>query len=160
MLMPEVYIFDTTDNNEIITPSICMSFIPGETVSHVWLDETSRESLRLSILTSITKSVAQFLSLTFGRIGSDGSRRRHQLSWLGIRLGRAGRRKWESQRNSSIFFYYRVSGVLHGLWDSQGFVESSCQKDDRSAYTKTLIHILALSLVHQNLTQNIPVDPK
>ncbi|KAG8671763.1 hypothetical protein FPOAC1_005021 [Fusarium poae] len=69
MLMPEVYIFDTTDNNEIITPSICMSFIPGETVSHVWLDETSRESLRLSILTRLVPMGAEdgtnFLGLVF-----------------------------------------------------------------------------------------------
>jgi hypothetical protein len=72
--VPEVYSFDPTNNNKISAPFICMSFIPGETVSHVWLDdsldEVSRDSLRLSILTSISKSMAQLSSLTFDRIGS------------------------------------------------------------------------------------------
>lgn len=74
MPVPEVYTFDTTNNNEISAPFICMSFIPGETVLHVWLDdsleETSRDNLRLNILTSIAKSMAQLSSLTFDRIGS------------------------------------------------------------------------------------------
>lgn len=74
MPVPEVYTFDTTNNNEISSPFICMSFIPGETVLHVWLDdsleETSRDNLRLNILTSIAKRMAQLSSLTFDRIGS------------------------------------------------------------------------------------------
>lgn len=72
--VPEVYSFDSTNNNEISAPFICVSFIPGETVSHVWLDdsrnETSREQLRLQILTSISKIMAQLSALTFDRIGS------------------------------------------------------------------------------------------
>ncbi|KAH8662782.1 kinase-like domain-containing protein [Ilyonectria robusta] len=77
--VPEIYALDTTDNNEIGAPYICMSFIPGKTVSEVWSDHSGtvpREELRLRILTSLSRTMAQFSCLTFDQMGSimdDGS---------------------------------------------------------------------------------------
>lgn len=72
--VPEVFSFDETDKNEINAPFICLEFIPGQTVSDIWLDdsrdETFRNQLRLNILTSLAKTMAQFSSLSFDRIGS------------------------------------------------------------------------------------------
>ncbi|RFN47676.1 altered inheritance of mitochondria protein 9, mitochondrial [Fusarium flagelliforme] len=59
--VPEVYSFDATDANEINAPFICLEFIPGQTVSDIWLDsrdETFRNQLRLKILTSLAKTMA------------------------------------------------------------------------------------------------------
>ncbi|KAH6954057.1 kinase-like domain-containing protein, partial [Ilyonectria sp. MPI-CAGE-AT-0026] len=77
--VPEIYALDTTDNNEISAPYICMSFIPGKTLSEVWFDHSGtvpREELRHRILTSLSRTMAQFSCLAFDQMGSimtDGS---------------------------------------------------------------------------------------
>ncbi|KAF4338494.1 altered inheritance of mitochondria 9 mitochondrial [Fusarium beomiforme] len=72
--VPEVYNWDPTINNEISAPFICMSFVPGETVSSVWFNESidteAREQLRLNILTSLSVIMAKFSSLSFDKMGS------------------------------------------------------------------------------------------
>lgn len=77
--VPEIYALDTTDNNEISAPYLCMNFIPGKPVSEVWFDDSGtlpREEMRLRILTSLSRTMAQFSCLTFDKMGSimeDGS---------------------------------------------------------------------------------------
>ncbi|SPJ82283.1 uncharacterized protein FTOL_09688 [Fusarium torulosum] len=72
--VPEIYDWDPTNNNEIGAPFICMAFLPGETVSHVWFDQSNgteaREELRLNILKSLSNIMAQFDSISFDKIGS------------------------------------------------------------------------------------------
>lgn len=72
--VPEIYDWDSTNNNEIGAPFICMAFLPGKTVSHVWFDQSNgteaREKLRLNILTSLSNVMAQFDSISFDKIGS------------------------------------------------------------------------------------------
>ncbi|UNI22120.1 hypothetical protein JDV02_008040 [Purpureocillium takamizusanense] len=71
--VPEVYGLDTTSNNEIGAPYLCMSFMPGKTVSKTWFDGFStipREELRLRILTSLSQTMAQFSRLAFAKMGS------------------------------------------------------------------------------------------
>ncbi|KAI1375091.1 kinase-like protein [Hypoxylon crocopeplum] len=71
--VPEVYDFDTTDNNEIGAPYMCMSFVSGKRVSHVWFEDPnsmSREEFRLKILKNLSQIMAQFSCLTFDKIGS------------------------------------------------------------------------------------------
>ncbi|KAK1765059.1 hypothetical protein QBC33DRAFT_180550 [Phialemonium atrogriseum] len=70
---------DTTGNNEIGAPYLCMSFVPGKPVSEVWFGPSgtlSQEELRLRILASLSRVMAQFSRLTFNKMGSimeDGS---------------------------------------------------------------------------------------
>lgn len=77
--VPEIYALDTTDSNEIGAPYLCMNFIPGKPVSEVWFDDPGtlpREELRLRILTSLSRTMAQFSCLTFDKMESimeDGS---------------------------------------------------------------------------------------
>jgi hypothetical protein len=79
--VPEIFAYDTTANNEIGAPYICMSFIPGKRVSEIWFKDPtsgalSREEFRLRILTDMAQTMTQFSSLTFDKIGSimeDGS---------------------------------------------------------------------------------------
>lgn len=71
--VPEVYDFDTTDNNAIGAPYICMSFVPGIPVMQVWFKDPetmSREQFRLNILSGLSHVMAQFSRLTFDKIGS------------------------------------------------------------------------------------------
>lgn len=71
--VPEIYALDTTDNNEIGAPYLCMSFMSGKTVSEVWFNHSGtlpREELRLRILTSLSRTMAQFSSLAFDKMGS------------------------------------------------------------------------------------------
>jgi len=71
--VPTVYDFDTGIRNEIGAPYICMSFLPGRTVSEVWFDEcgpTPLEHRRISILESVAQAVAQLSSFSFATIGS------------------------------------------------------------------------------------------
>lgn len=72
--VPEIYDWDPTINNEIDAPFICMAFLPGETASHVWFDQSNgteaREELRLNILSSLSNIMAQFSSISFDKIGS------------------------------------------------------------------------------------------
>ncbi|KAH6886251.1 kinase-like domain-containing protein [Thelonectria olida] len=73
--VPEIYAYDTSAENKIGAPYICMSFIPGKTVSEVWFEDPdsgtlTREELRLRILTSLAQTMAKFSGLTFDKIGS------------------------------------------------------------------------------------------
>ncbi|POR36282.1 Uncharacterized protein TPAR_03534 [Tolypocladium paradoxum] len=71
--VPEVYSLDTTIDNEIGAPYVCMSFVPGRAVSKAWFDDSNtmpREELRLAILTSLSQTMARFSHLTFDKIGS------------------------------------------------------------------------------------------
>ncbi|KAK1241853.1 hypothetical protein MKX07_007676 [Trichoderma sp. CBMAI-0711] len=71
--LPEIYEFDTTANNEIGAPYLCMSFLPGRPVSQLWFDKSSAlplEDLRLRILTSVSRSMAQLSCLTFDTMGA------------------------------------------------------------------------------------------
>ncbi|OTB18766.1 hypothetical protein K445DRAFT_8790 [Daldinia sp. EC12] len=74
--IPQVYDFDTTDDNAIGAPYICMSFIPGTPVSQVWFRDTDimrREELRLNILRSLAGAMAQLSQFTFDKMGSISS---------------------------------------------------------------------------------------
>ncbi|KAM0424956.1 hypothetical protein ACHAPT_009757 [Fusarium lateritium] len=77
--VPELYALDTTDNNEIGAPYLCMSFMPGKPVSEVWfghLGALPQEELRLGILKSLSRTMAQLSCLSFDEMGSiadDGS---------------------------------------------------------------------------------------
>ncbi|KAI2621594.1 kinase-like domain-containing protein [Hypoxylon sp. NC1633] len=71
--VPQVYSLDTTDENEIGAPYICMSFIPGRTVSSIWFedpDSMSREDMRLKILGNLSGIMAQLSQLRFKKLGS------------------------------------------------------------------------------------------
>ncbi|KAI1464522.1 kinase-like protein [Daldinia caldariorum] len=71
--VPQVYDFDTDDDNVIGTPYICMSFVPGTPVSQVWIrdfDVVLREQLRLRILKSLAGLMAQLSQFTFDKIGA------------------------------------------------------------------------------------------
>lgn len=71
--VPEIYDLDTTANNEIGAPYICMSFLPGRRVSDVWFADSgtlSREELRLRILANLSKTMAGFSCLGFDKLGS------------------------------------------------------------------------------------------
>ncbi|KAI1206261.1 kinase-like protein [Annulohypoxylon truncatum] len=71
--VPQVYDFDTTDNNEIQAPYMCISFVSGMPVSQVWFKEPedmSREELRLNILRNLAQVMAKFSSFSFDKIGS------------------------------------------------------------------------------------------
>ncbi|XXG99976.1 hypothetical protein Hte_006317 [Hypoxylon texense] len=74
--VPEVYDFDTTDENVINAPYICMSFIPGKTCFQVWFDDPKimpQEQFRLNILKSLAQIMPQFSRLSFDKIGSISS---------------------------------------------------------------------------------------
>lgn len=73
--VPEIYALDTTSDNEIGAPYICMSFLPGKPVSEVWFGgpsgTLSQEELRLRILASLSGAMAQFSCLpAFSKMGS------------------------------------------------------------------------------------------
>ncbi|KAI1188728.1 kinase-like domain-containing protein [Nemania serpens] len=71
--VPEIYAVDTSINNEIGAPYICMSFIPGKPVSNVWFDYSGslpRDEFRLRILTSLSRIMAQFSCFSFDQMGS------------------------------------------------------------------------------------------
>lgn len=71
--VPEIYGFDTTCNNEIGAPYICMSFMPGVPVSTAWFDDLDYprlEARRLRILTSLSRALAQLSKFSFKKIGS------------------------------------------------------------------------------------------
>ncbi|KAI6086892.1 kinase-like protein [Hypoxylon rubiginosum] len=89
--VPEIYDFDTTDDNVIGTPYMCMSFMPGNPVSDVWFKEpedfiiqnnfmkrkyinTTREQFRLKILKSLAQFMSQLSRFTFDKIGSISNR--------------------------------------------------------------------------------------
>lgn len=64
--VPEIYAWDVTSNNENGAPYVCMGLLPGKRVSEVWFDDsgsTPREEMRLRILTSLSKTMADFLDL-------------------------------------------------------------------------------------------------
>jgi len=71
--VPQVYAFDTTTNNAIGAPYICMSFLPGQTVAKTWFDTslpTSLEDRQLRILSTLARSLAQLARFSFIKIGS------------------------------------------------------------------------------------------
>ncbi|KAI0200286.1 hypothetical protein F4808DRAFT_429295 [Astrocystis sublimbata] len=71
--VPEIYALDTTVNNEIGAPYLCMSFIAGKPVSEVWFDYSGtlpREEYRLRILTSLSQAMAQLSCFHFDQMGS------------------------------------------------------------------------------------------
>ncbi|KAI3324256.1 kinase-like domain-containing protein [Xylariaceae sp. AK1471] len=71
--VPEIYALDTSVNNEIGAPYLCMSFIPGKPVSEVWFDYSGtlpRDEFRLRILTSLSQTMAQFSCFSFDQMGS------------------------------------------------------------------------------------------
>ncbi|KAL7804899.1 kinase-like domain-containing protein [Trichoderma aethiopicum] len=71
--VPEIYAFDTTADNEIGAPFLCMSFLPGRTVSQLWFDDSGAlplEELRLRILTSVSQAMTQLSCLEFDTMGA------------------------------------------------------------------------------------------
>lgn len=72
--VPMIYGFDTSTDNEIGAPYICMSFIPGRTVASCWFDDRLEkqqlEDFRLHILTGLAEISAQFSPFSFDKIGS------------------------------------------------------------------------------------------
>ncbi|KAI1102522.1 hypothetical protein F4804DRAFT_312787 [Jackrogersella minutella] len=71
--VPEVYDFDSTDENVIGAPYICMSFVSGTPVSQVWFKEPDtrpREEMRHSILRSFSQVMTQFQCFTFDKLVS------------------------------------------------------------------------------------------
>ncbi|KEY70172.1 hypothetical protein S7711_03393 [Stachybotrys chartarum IBT 7711] len=71
--VPEILAMDTSSANEIGAPYICMTFVPGKSVSKVWFDGTGaipQEQLRLNILKSVAQNMAQLSNLSFNKIGS------------------------------------------------------------------------------------------
>lgn len=71
--VPKIYAFDTTSNNEINAPYVCMSFVSGETASKAWFDKSSLvplETRRLRTLTSLSQALAQLSQFSFDKIGS------------------------------------------------------------------------------------------
>lgn len=71
--VPEIFAFDTSCDNPIGAPYLCMAFVPGQTVSNCWFnndDGPSREKLRLNILTSVAQNLAQLRCFSFSKIGS------------------------------------------------------------------------------------------
>ncbi|KAI0897653.1 kinase-like protein [Annulohypoxylon nitens] len=71
--VPEVYDFDTTDDNEIQAPYMCISFISGTPVSYAWNNKSIHMPLiqfRQNILRSLAQVMAQFSSFSFDKIGS------------------------------------------------------------------------------------------
>ncbi|KAI1458932.1 kinase-like domain-containing protein [Annulohypoxylon moriforme] len=78
--VPQVYDFDTSDDNEIQAPYMCISFVPGTPVSHVWFkdpDDMPLKEFRLNILQSLSKIMAQFSCFSFDQIGSISSEETH-----------------------------------------------------------------------------------
>ena len=78
--VPFIYEFDATQSNDIAAPYICMSYLRGQPVSDLWFshDSTDREELRLSILTSLSKTMAQLSGLCFESMGSFATSELHQ----------------------------------------------------------------------------------
>ena len=71
--IPEVYAFDAASTNEIGAPYILMSFIPGDTVSSKWFDETGPtplEERRLRTLDSVASAMSQLRKFQFDKIGA------------------------------------------------------------------------------------------
>lgn len=71
--VPKVIAFDTTCDNDIKAPYLCMSFVPGQSVSKAWFDSTgptSVEERRLRILKTLSGCMAQLSRFRFQKIGS------------------------------------------------------------------------------------------
>jgi hypothetical protein len=72
--VPEVYAFDVTTKNIINLPYMCLSFLPGMPLVDLWYDNESQpalqEPLRLNMLSSLAKIMAQFSAFTFDKHGS------------------------------------------------------------------------------------------
>lgn len=72
--VPITYGYDTTADNEIGAPYICMSFISGRTVAEMWFNKasapTSLEERRARTLVTLGEAVAQLAVFSFSKIGS------------------------------------------------------------------------------------------
>lgn len=70
---PIVYRYDTTSDNEIGAPYICMSFTHGKRLSEMWYQQpipADREELRLKSLARLARLMDQLAHLSFPKIGS------------------------------------------------------------------------------------------
>ena len=71
--IPEIYSFNPSKDPIIGTPYIAMSFIEGEPVCSLWLEDTGptpQEERRQRILISIAQAMAQLHAFSFDKIGS------------------------------------------------------------------------------------------
>ncbi|KAK0732190.1 kinase-like domain-containing protein, partial [Lasiosphaeris hirsuta] len=72
--VPRVYDYDTTKDNVIGAPYMCMSFIPGRVLTEVWDDPelaTPLEERRRRVLEALARSLAELAQLGgFNQIGS------------------------------------------------------------------------------------------
>ncbi|KAI0403042.1 kinase-like domain-containing protein [Xylaria palmicola] len=104
--VPEIYALDTSVDNEIGAPYLCMSYLPGKTVSKVWFGYEGalpRDEFRLRILTSLSQAMAQLSCFSFDRMGSiigGGS----DSTVIGPAYG------WESMEDGSLQVQVTASG--------------------------------------------------
>ncbi|KAI0884229.1 kinase-like protein [Annulohypoxylon maeteangense] len=71
--VPQVYEYDTSDDNEIHTPYMCISFIYGSPVSNIWSKGSDTIPLihfQHNILRSLAQVMVQFSCFRFNKIGS------------------------------------------------------------------------------------------
>ncbi|KAI1180851.1 kinase-like domain-containing protein [Nemania sp. FL0916] len=71
--VPEIYAIDTSANNEIGAPYLCMSFLPGKQASGLWFNYSGTLTLdefRLNLLTSLARAMAQLSCFSFDQLGS------------------------------------------------------------------------------------------
>ncbi|KAK4212517.1 hypothetical protein QBC37DRAFT_191895 [Rhypophila decipiens] len=71
--LPWVYDYNTTKDNLLYTPYLCISFIPGRKILEVWIDtllSICLEDYCLRILTIVAQSIAQLETLNCPKIGS------------------------------------------------------------------------------------------
>ena len=71
--VPSIYHFDTTSDNEIGAPYICMSFVHGKMLLEVWFDQTLPTPLderRLRTLRDVGFCMAELDKFSFAKIGS------------------------------------------------------------------------------------------
>lgn len=117
--VPEVFALDTTDNNPIGAPYICMSFIPGKLVSKIWFDGTlaRQEQVRLEILTNLARIMAQFSTLNFDAMGSFLP----EQSPLGPIFD------WEVPEEERVPMQIRRSGPFHSL---SAFLDDTASKQN------------------------------
>lgn len=68
--VPEIYEMDVTTNNEIEAPYFCINVFEGKEVWDYWYGPLSTEAMRLKILTSLARTMAQFAPFSFDKMGS------------------------------------------------------------------------------------------
>ena len=73
ILIPQIYDFDETTDNELCAPYILMEFVTGFPVYEKWFDDTGPtpiEDRRLRILDTVAAAMAQLGHFQFNKIGS------------------------------------------------------------------------------------------